>query len=87
MNQKQLVKIRLRKMIICSETRTKSHHQPDQRTVDNFQLFLASVHFKTIKSTFYFRSERIVTKKNRNRGYLQKVSIKSFYQIHDVEIH
>ena len=33
MNQKQLVKIRLRKMIICSETRTKSHHQPNQRTV------------------------------------------------------
>ena len=33
MNQEQLVKIRLRKIIICSETRTKSHHQPDQRTV------------------------------------------------------
>ena len=32
MNQEQLVKIRLRKIIICSETRTKSHHQPDQRT-------------------------------------------------------
>ena len=72
MNQKQLVKIRLRKMIICSETRTKSHHQPDQRTVDNFQLFLASVHFKTIKSTFYLRSERIVTKKTETEDIFKK---------------
>ena len=72
MNQKQLVKIRLRKIIICSETRTKSHHQPDQRTVDNFQLFLASVHFKTIKSTFYFRSERIVTKKQKQEDIFKK---------------
>ena len=86
MNQEQLVKIRLRKIIICSETRTKFHHQPDQRTVENVQLFLASVHCKTIKSMFYFRSERIVTK-NRNRGYLQKVSLTSFYQIHEVEIY
>ena len=67
MNQEQLVKIRLRKIIICSETRTKSHHQPDQRTVEKFQLFLASVHFKTIKSTFNFRSERTVTKNQKQR--------------------
>ena len=67
MNQEQLVKIRLRKIIICSEIRTKSHQQPDQTTVENFQLFLASVHFKTIKSTFYFRSERIVTKNLKQR--------------------
>ena len=76
MNQEQLVKIRLRKIIICSETRTKSHHQPDQRTVasakknarKNFQLFLASVHLKTkIISMFYFRSERILTKDQKHR--------------------
>ena len=75
MNQEQLVKIRLRKIIICSETRTKSHHKPDQRTEasaiknarKNFQLFLASVHLKTIKSMFYFRSERIVTKNQKQR--------------------
>ena len=86
MNQEQLVKIRLRKIIICSETRTKSHHQPDQRTVDNFQLFLASVHFKTIKSTFYFSSKRTVTK-NQKQRISSKVSIKNFYQIHEVEIY
>ena len=67
MNQEQLVKIRLRKIITCSETRTKSHHQPDQRTVENVQLFLASVHFKRIKGTFYFRSERTGTKNQKRR--------------------
>ena len=90
------MKIRLRKRIICSETRTKSHHQPNQRAVASanknarkkFQLFLASVHLKTTKSMFYFRSERIVTKNQKQKtGYLQKVSIKSFYQIHEVEIY
>ena len=36
---------------------------------------------------FYFRSERIVTKNQKKTGYLQKVSIKRFYQIHEVEIY
>ena len=54
----------IEKKIICSETRTKSQHQPNQRGVDSatknatikFQLFLASVHLKTkIISMFYFR--------------------------------